>query len=137
MNIEQQPENLQGRLVLTVLAIALALAGLSVLAAGLLLDRSSGRIRAIEIMPSFPVGVTVGGIEQLPSDGRARGLARKEAGRRVLSEYAASDREHGVAQIPVARAMDWLVLDAERGSIPSPDPGAVPDAGPAPAASGP
>jgi hypothetical protein len=128
MRVEQQPENVRGRLVLTTIALAVLTSALSVLVAAWLLTEHAGRLRAIGAVPHFPMGETVGGIEQLPIDGPARGLLHAQAKRRALDRYAIIGPEREIARIPIARAMDWLVRDSQRGPLETPDPAVVVDA---------
>ena len=59
----------------------------------------------------------------------SRGGARVDESLKTLSRYGWVDRERGVAQIPIERAMQWLADDAKRGVLHSPDPATTPDAG--------
>ncbi|HEX4477899.1 MAG TPA: hypothetical protein VH142_22575 [Polyangiaceae bacterium] len=126
-SVQQEPEGLHGRLVawtvVAVVAVAAVLVGVVVLFIGVESKRLGGAASA----PSYPAGETVGGIEQMPLDGPARGEIREARKRASLDAYGWVDKKHGIAEIPVAKAMEWLVRDAKNGTFTSPDRATVGD----------
>ncbi len=127
--LRQAPERFSGRLVtwIIVWSIVGTIAGVEI--ARLLWHHDLRSLGNVARTPSYPVSETVGGIEQVPITGPARGGARVDESLKALSRYGWVDREHGVAQIPIERAMQWLADDAQRGVLRSPDPATTPDAG--------
>jgi hypothetical protein len=125
--VHQEPEGVDGRLVAWIVTGTVAMTLLCVFVARALLhadvDPNAART------PEYPVAETVGGIDQLPIDDRARGKALNEEGSRSLHEYGWTDQRHGVARIPIERAMQWFADDARRGSLHDPDPATTTDAG--------
>ncbi|HEX4338553.1 MAG TPA: hypothetical protein VH062_21760 [Polyangiaceae bacterium] len=123
----QEPEHVRGALVAWVIAGAVAMTLFCVFVARAVLHVDLPLVPATT--PRYPAGETVGGIEQLPLDGPARGALRSRKSRDALHAYGWADREHGIARIPIERAMQWLVDDATRGVTATPDPATTPDAG--------
>ncbi len=57
---------------------------------------------------------TIGIIEQTLIEHEARGVDQRSGEERRLHEYGWVDRPHGVAHIPIDRAMDLVVIDNAR-----------------------
>jgi hypothetical protein len=125
--VQQEPEGLDGRLValviVAVVAVVVVLVGVVVLFIGVESRRLGGTASA----RPYPAGETVGGIEQTPIDGPPRGENLEAKKRAALDAYGWVDKKHGIAAIPVAKAMEWLVRDAKNGTFTSPDRATVGD----------
>ncbi|HEX3594426.1 MAG TPA: hypothetical protein VHU80_04970 [Polyangiaceae bacterium] len=125
----QEPEGVHGRFVAWLIVAAVAVTLLCIFTVRMLLQAERRDAARSRDTPHYPVGETVGGIEQRPIAGRARGeMAAREA-REALGKYGWVNREHTIAKIPIDRAMQWLVEDSKRGALPNPDPATTLDSG--------
>ena len=127
--VRQEPERFSGRLVTWIIVGSVVATVAGVELARLLWHDDLRTLGRVARTPSYPVSETVGELEQQPIAGPSRGRARVDDGLKALGRYGWVDRERGVAQIPIERAMQWLADDAKRGALRSPDPATTPDAG--------
>jgi hypothetical protein len=126
--LKQQSEDVRGAFVTKTVAFAIVVGALAVIASAVLLGMWRAHI-ATSRPPGYPASTTVAGIHQTDVRAPPDGLRSEQALLKSLGEYRYVDGEHKIARIPIERAMDWLVEDAERGMVPVPDPGTMPDAG--------
>jgi hypothetical protein len=114
-----EKENVRARAVMKVGAIGLAVLAVSLLAP-IALSKLSGhdvRARALPAGASpEPAPSTIGGIEQSLVDQHERGAALRAAGAARLERAAWIDA--GVAEIPIERAIDVVVLRHGDGGVP-------------------
>jgi hypothetical protein len=125
----QAPEGVSGRFVGWVLAIVVLLTLAMIGVARLLLDTDFHEIRSPVRAPAYPRAQTVGDIEQPSIWGSAEGEGKNRRSNATLNEYGWVDGGRRIAQIPIDRAMQWLVDDANRGALKHPDPATTPDSG--------
>lgn len=125
----QAPEGVNGRFLTWVIIACIVATLIGIGVARLLLRADQHAIGAFARTPHYPVSATVGGIEQLPIENAAGGLTLANERRSSLERYGWLDRQRGIAQIPIDRAMQWLADDARRGALRSPDPATTPDGG--------
>jgi hypothetical protein len=127
--LRQAPERFSGRLVTWIIVWSIVGTIVGVEIARLLWHEDLRSLGSVARTPSYPLSETVGEIEQKPILGPARGGARVGESHMALERYGWVDRERGIAQIPIERAMQWLADDAKRGTLRTPDPATTPDAG--------
>jgi hypothetical protein len=127
--VRQAPERFSGRMVTWIIVWSILGTIVGVEIARLLWHDDLRSLGNVARTPSYPVSETVGEIEQKPIIGPARGGARTDESLKALERYGWVDRQRGVAQIPIERAMQWLADDAKRGALQNPDPATTPDAG--------
>jgi hypothetical protein len=126
--LKQQPEDVRGAFVTRTVAFAIVVSTLAVIVSAVLLGMWRKHI-ATSRPPGYPVSKTVAGIHQTDVRALPDGLRSEQAALKSLGEYRYVGGEHEIARIPIERAMDWLVEDAQRGMLPVPDPGTMADAG--------
>lgn len=110
--VEQEPDRLGTRAIAIVAAVAFAVGALAIVATAVLLGRGE-RAAPVPAPRTDPVA----GIEQGDIVRRARGLEKRRRAEQRLEQYGWVDRERGIAHIPIDRAIQWLVRDANRGEL--------------------
>ena len=126
--LKQQTEDVRGAFVTKTVFGAIVVGALSVIVSALLLGMWREHI-ATSRPPGYPVSKTVAGIHQTDVRASPDGLRSDQEALKSLGEYGYVGSDRKIARIPIERAMDWLVEDAQRAMIPVPDPGTVADAG--------
>ena len=126
--LKQQSEDVRGAFVTKTVAFAIVVGTLAVIGSAVLLGTWREHI-ATSPQPRYGASKTVAGIHQTDVRAAPDGLGSEQAALKSLGEYRDVGGGHEIARIPIERAMDWLVEDAQRGMVPVPDPGTTPDAG--------
>jgi hypothetical protein len=119
MKGRQEPDRVQGKIVVLTFAGTVVIASIAVAAEAILLARARPppELRAAE--PRHVA--SVGSIQQRPFERPAVGLELKAEQKRRLESYGWVDRNRGVVHLPIERAMDWsleLGQDPARHSAP-------------------
>jgi hypothetical protein len=114
MTLEEEPEQERDRVpgarIGWLLTCALVVGTAGVLASTCMLDAHGGAPPSTErVAPR-----TIGSIEQTSVRAVAAGLDLREGQRRQLEGYRWLDREGGVAEIPIERAMSIVSEEAQR-----------------------
>ena len=125
----QSPEGVSGRfitwVIVTVVLVTLALIGVAIA----LLRIDFHEVRNPVPTPSYPRAQNVGGIDQPSIWATAEGKAKNHESSVQLADYGWASANHRIARIPIDRAMQWLLDDANRGALENPDPATTSDAG--------
>ena len=99
--VRQEPDHIGARRLSWIATGALLVGALGVLGSVLL-----GNFRPRVLVAPPPPGPTVGMLELTPIGSTERGLALRRAQQQQLERYRYVDRDAGLAEIPVERAMD-------------------------------
>lgn len=110
--VVQEKERVPSRKVVAIAVGAVILGALGVVAAALLLVSSAGSVRVSALPPGEvqrPATVHIGEIKQTDIYRTAWGQELLSAQKKQLERYRWIDKERGVAQIPIEKAMDVVV----------------------------
>jgi hypothetical protein len=112
----QEIDHVSGRGALAVILVGIAIFGGAVAWSSWLLRREMSNL-GVRVVRAVPVLETHanGRLEQTLISSTASGWARRAAQSRVLGRYSWVDKSHGVAHIPIERAIDIV---AARGGGP-------------------
>lgn len=124
----QAPEGVSGRFVGWVMFAVVVITLVLIFIARALLHIDFREISEPVRAPAYPHAQTVGDIEQPSIWKSAEGEAKDRKSSGSLKDYGWV-HGHRIAQIPIDRATQWLVDDAERGALRHPDPATTPDGG--------
>jgi hypothetical protein len=108
--VRQAEDRLPVRKVLTIAVVAAVIGGAGV-ALSAAIERHETRVQRGGVT-SYPAPAPPGTVEQTLVNNTRRGLDLVATQRRALESYGWVDREHGIARIPIDRAID---LTVERG----------------------
>ena len=119
--LPQEDDRIASRRVFAIFAAAIAITVLAVWGQSALLSARRAEIGANE-EPAAPVADRqIAGIHQTLIERDRHGLELREEQRAALAKGGWIDRDHGVAKIPIDRAMDLLVAHPELASGPMSD----------------
>lgn len=110
--VRQQEDRIAGRKASLVVLFAILITLGGIFAAGILLRNWIGPFRGGPPSRAFGRRMgppEIGIVDQTPIDTDRFGQRLRATQRRTLEHYAWIDREHGVARIPIERAMDIVV----------------------------
>jgi hypothetical protein len=110
--VQQEREAVASRTVVQIAVVVVVVTVLAVVGQRYLLDRNGVAIHGPP--PALRRASTeaprvIGVVEQTLADGEDDGLARKRKDELLLHQYAWVDRAHGVARIPIDRAISLYV----------------------------
>jgi hypothetical protein len=122
--VEQREDVVASRAIRITLAAAMAITVIAIVVAGLMLKQQRGTIGARGAPPNV-APTQIQGIHQTPIERERHGLELREAQQLWLEKYGWVDREHGIARIPIERAID-LVVAGSPAAAPAIPPGPAP-----------
>jgi hypothetical protein len=114
--VAQEDDAVASRKVSAVMATGVVVTVLSVAVAGWLLSATRAGLPWHEAASAPIAPRQIARIHQTPIERDRHGLDLRERQRRSLEEYRWLDRERGVVQIPIDRAMQIVVDDAAKGN---------------------
>ena len=119
--VAQEDDRVAARPVLAVFGAAVVITVVAVWAQAKLLDRKRADVGAVEVTAAPVASTQIDGIHQTMIERDRHGLELKARQRASLEGWGWIDRDHGLARIPIERAMDLLVAQP---SMISPSPSA-------------
>lgn len=114
--VVQESDVVASRKVSVILLVTIVISIVSVAAAGMILSVRRKSLSFHEPASASAAPRQIANIHQTPILRGRHGFELRERQRRALDEYRFIDRQRGLVQIPIDRAMQIVVDDAARGA---------------------
>jgi hypothetical protein len=113
MRVEQEEDWLAGRAITAIALLLIAITIATSVAVGRLLDARERALRPSGVFPerTLPRPTEHSAVEQEPFEAPSPAARQRERDEAVLRSFGWTDRAHGLARIPIDRAIDLYVAE--------------------------